>query len=282
MKYFGAHVSAAGGVQNSPINAKEIGARAFALFTKNQRQWNAAPLTEETIEAFKENCKEVNIGADFILPHNSYLVNPGHPDEMQLEKSRNALIDEFQRCEQLGLNRINFHPGSTLDRISEEDSLKRVAESINIVHEVTEGVIAVIENTAGQGTNLGWKFEHLAAIIADVEDKSRVGVCIDTCHGFAAGYDFRTIKACDKTFSEFDRIVGMEYIKGMHLNDSLREFGSRVDRHAPLGKGEIGIVCFEYIAKDPRLNNIPLILETPEQDIWAKEIEMLYEFAAKG
>lgn len=282
MKYFGAHVSAAGGVQNAPINAHEIGADAFALFTKNQRQWNAAPLGEENIEEFKANCKKFNILPRHILPHNSYLVNPGHPEEFQLEKSRNALIDEFQRCEQLGLDRINFHPGSTLDKISEEESLKRVAESINIVHEVTEGVIAVIENTAGQGTNLGWKFEHLAAIIANVEDKSRVGVCLDTCHGFAAGYDFRTIAACDKTFEEFDRIVGVEYIQGMHLNDSLREFGSRVDRHAPMGKGEIGIVCFEYIAKDPRFNNIPLVLETPEPELWPREIEMLREFAAKG
>lgn len=281
MKYFGAHVSASGGVENAPINAEEIGAKAFAFFTKNQRQWNAASLTEESISGFNENCKKYGIEAKHILPHTSYLINLGHPEDEPLQKSRDAFLDELQRCEQLSLDRINFHPGSTLQKISKEECLARIAESINLGLAETKGVIAVIENTAGQGSNLGFKFEHLATIISMIDDKSRVGVCLDTCHGFAAGYDFRTVEACDKTFAEFEKIVGFRYLKGMHLNDSLRPFESKVDRHAPLGKGEIGITCFEYIAKDPRFNDIPLVLETPEPELWPKEIEMLYEFSQK-
>lgn len=271
-KYIGAHVSAAGGVDQAPLRAREIGANAFALFTKNQRQWVAKPLEEKTINAFKANCKLLGFGPEHVLPHDSYLINLGAPEEDKLEKSRAAFIDEMERCHQLGLTLLNFHPGSHLKKISEKECLARIAESINLAHQAVPEVIAVIENTAGQGTNLGWRFEHLAEIIAQVEDKSRVGVCIDTCHTFAAGYDLRTFDACDATFAEFDRIVGMQYLKAMHINDSKIELGGKVDRHHALGKGEIGWGCFEYISKDPRFDHIPLILETIEPDLWQDEI----------
>ena len=279
MKYFGAHVSASGGVENAVRNAKDIGATAFALFTKNQRQWLAPELSPSQIDIFKQAMAEAGYTAAQVLPHDSYLINLGHPDEDGLEKSRESFFEEMRRCELLGLDRLNFHPGSHLKRIDEEGSLKRIAESINMALERSEGVTAVLENTAGQGSNLGFKFEHLAYIIDRVEDKSRVGVCLDTCHSFAAGYDLRTREACDATFAEFERIVGFKYLRGMHLNDAMRPLGSRIDRHSPLGDGEIGWECFKYIAHDPRFDNIPLILETPDEERWAKEIEALNNFA---
>lgn len=281
MKYFGAHVSAAGGVENAPLNAKNIGAGAFALFTKNQRQWRAAPLSPETIEAFRKNCESLGYSARHILPHDSYLINLGHPESDALEKSRDAFDDEMLRCEQLGLDRLNFHPGSHLNKISVEACLDRVAESINRALDKTQGVTAVIENTAGQGSNVGFSFEHLARIIDKVEDKSRVGVCIDTCHAFAAGYDLSTAEACDRTFAEFDRIVGFRYLRGMHLNDTMKPLASRVDRHQSLGRGELGIEAFKYIAADPRFDDLPLILETPNEELWPEEIAELYRFAGK-
>ena len=279
MKYFGAHVSASGGVENAVKNAKDIGATAFALFTKNQRQWIAPALTAEQIATFKAAMAEAGFSAAQILPHDSYLINLGHPDEDGLQKSRESFFEEMQRCELLGLDRLNFHPGSHLKRISEEGSLDRIAESINMALERTKGVTAVLENTAGQGSNLGYKFEHLAYIIDRVEDKSRVGVCLDTCHSFAAGYDLRTKEACDATFAEFDRIIGFKYLRGMHLNDAMRPLGSHIDRHSPMGEGEIGIECFKYIASDPRFDDIPLILETPDEERWAQEIAQLRMFA---
>lgn len=275
MKYIGAHVSASGGVENSPLNAEALGATAFALFTKNQRQWSAAPLTPQQIELFKSRCKELGFKAEQILPHDSYLINLGHPEIAGLEKSRTAFTDELTRCQQLGLDRLNFHPGSHLKKISIEESLDRVAESINIGLAATSGVTAVIENTAGQGSNLGFSFYHLRHIIDRVEDKSRVGVCLDTCHTFAAGYDLRTSLACDETFGEFGEVVGFEYLRGMHLNDAMKGVGSRVDRHAPLGEGEIGIRCFEYIMGDGRFDGIPLVLETPDDSRWSSEIALL-------
>ncbi|KIN09458.1 deoxyribonuclease IV [Vibrio mytili] len=277
-KFIGAHVSAAGGVDQAPLRAREIGANAFALFTKNQRQWAAKPLEQQTINAFKANCKMLGFGPDRILPHDSYLINLGAPEEEKLNKSRAAFIDEMVRCNQLGLTLLNFHPGSHLKKISEQQCLATIAESINLAHKAVPNVIAVIENTAGQGSNLGWRFEHLAAIIEQVEDKQRVGVCLDTCHTFAAGYDLRTKEECERTFAEFDRIVGMHYLRAMHLNDSKVELSSRVDRHHSLGKGEIGWDCFEYIAKDPRFDSIPLILETINPDIWPDEINALCSF----
>ncbi len=279
MKYFGAHVSASGGVENAVKNAQMIGATAFALFTKNQRQWIAPPLTQQQIDLFVAACREGGYEAMHILPHDSYLINLGHPDEEGLEKSREAFFEEMCRCQQLGLDRLNFHPGSHLKRISEEGSLDRIAESINMALDRTKGVTAVLENTAGQGSNLGHRFEHLAYIIERVEDKSRVGVCLDTCHTFAAGYDLRTREACDATFAEFDRIIGFEYLRGMHLNDAMRVLGSRIDRHSPLGEGEIGWECFRYIAEDSRFDNIPLILETPDEGRWAEEIAKLKAYA---
>ncbi len=278
MKYIGAHVSASGGVDNAPRNGAAIGATAIALFTKNQRQWSAPELTPEQIEAFKSACKECGFSPAQILPHDSYLINLGHPEIEGLEKSRAAFLLEMQRCEALGLDRLNFHPGSHLKKISLEECLDRVAESINIALKESKGVTAVIENTAGQGSNVGFDFEHLAHIINGVEDKSRVGVCLDTCHAFAAGYDLRTSEACEETFAQFDSIVGFKYLRGMHLNDALKPLASRVDRHAPLGDGHIGIRCFEYIMADSRFDDIPLVLETPDEERWPEEISLLRSF----
>ncbi len=282
MKYFGAHVSASGGADNAPANAHAIGATAFALFTKNQRQWVAKPLTAGEIDAFRKACDTYGYRPEQILPHDSYLINLGHPEKEALEKSRAAFLDEMQRCELLGLDRLNFHPGSHLQKITEEESLDRIAESINIALDKTRGVTAVIENTAGQGSNLGFRFEHLRYLIDRVEDKSRVGVCIDTCHAFAAGYDLRTAEACDATFAELERVVGFGYLKGMHLNDAMKILGSRVDRHMPLGEGMIGMECFRYIARDKRFDGIPLILETPDETRWSEEIARLKAFAEEA
>ncbi len=276
-KFIGAHISAAGGVENAPVNAHNIGAKAFAFFTKNQRQWKAAPLTEESIQLFKERCQEFDFNMDYILPHDSYLINLGHPEEEGLTKSRNAFLDEMQRCEQLGINRLNFHPGSHLKKIEVDACLDRIAESINIALDQTKGVTAVIENTAGQGTNLGHTFEQLAHIIDKVEDKSRVGVCIDTAHTLAAGYEIRTEDSFKETFQSFEDIIGFKYLKGMHINDSKKELGTKVDRHDSIGVGVMGMTLFELIMKDSRFDKMPLILETPDESIWAEEIKMLYK-----
>ncbi len=276
MKYIGAHVSASGGVENAPLNAYSIGAKAFALFTKNQRQWVATPLTKKSIDLFKQRCDEFGFSPDHILPHDSYLINLGHPEEEGLTKSRNAFLDEMQRCEQLGLNRLNFHPGSHLNKMSVDECLSRIGESINIVLDKTEGVTAVIENTAGQGTNLGHTFEQIAHIIDKVEDKSRVGVCIDTAHTLAAGYEIRTKESFDETFTKFAEIIGFQYLKGMHINDSKKELASRVDRHDSIGKGLMNMDLFKFLMSDSRFDNIPLILETPDETIWAEEIKLLY------
>lgn len=277
MKTIGAHVSASGGVENAPLNAKAIGANAFALFTKNQKQWIAAPLTKKSIQDFEQNCAGAFTAAQ-ILPHDSYLINLGSPETEGLEKSREAFVDEMQRCEQLGLDRLNFHPGSHLGKCSESECIALIAESINLALAKTKGVIAVIENTAGQGSNIGFRFEQLAGMIERVKDKSRVGICIDTCHTFAAGYDLRTEKAFAATFEEFGKAVGFKYLMGMHLNDSKKALGTRVDRHESLGKGFIGIDCFRFLMADKRFNGIPLILETPDPAIWADEIKLLRSF----
>ncbi|MGI9282777.1 MAG: deoxyribonuclease IV [Endozoicomonas sp.] len=275
MKYIGAHVSAAGGVENAPLNAHKLGATAFALFTKNQRQWKAKPLTQKSINLFRERCEKYGYKPEQILPHDSYLINLGHPEQDALQKSRDAFVDEIQRCMQLGLDRLNFHPGSHLRKMAISDCLSRIAESINLALDQSEGVIAVIENTAGQGSNLGWRFEELAEIIDQVEDKNRVGVCLDTCHTFAAGYDLRTQESCQEAFTDFDSTVGFQYLKGMHLNDSKCELGSRKDRHQSLGQGEIGWEVFRFIMKDERFNGIPMVLETIDETIWPDEIEAL-------
>ena len=293
MKYVGAHVSASGGVYNAPLNAMKIGAKAFALFTKNQRQWVSKPLDEKTIELFKKNLELSGILPKHILPHDSYLINLGHPEEDKLQKSRDAFIDEIERCGLLGLDRLNFHAGSHLVKIgkkaidrdilireAEDRSLDVISTSLNIAIEATKDldVKLVIENTAGQGSNLGYRFEHLAHIIDGIEDKSRVGVCLDTCHTFTSGYDLRTREAYDKTMEEFDSIVGFKYLMGMHINDSKPPLGSRVDRHHSLGEGEIGWDAFRFIMQDSRMEDIPLILETIDDSIWEEEIKALYAF----
>ena len=277
MKYIGAHVSASGGVEFAPVNAHEIGANAFALFTKNQRQWIGKPLTAESIRLFKENCEKYGFLPEYILPHDSYLINLGHPEKEGLEKSRAAFFDEMQRCEQLGLKLLNFHPGSHRNKISVEECLDRVAESINLTLDKKKGVTAVIENTAGQGSNVGSEFWQLRYIIDRVEDKNRVGVCLDTCHSFTAGYDI--VNDYNGVFDEFEEVVGFKYLRGMHLNDSKKELGSHVDRHDSIGKGFIGFPLFEKLMKDPRFNNMPLILETIDETLWPQEIAWLREQA---
>jgi deoxyribonuclease-4 len=278
MKYIGAHVSAEGGVQNAPLNAGRISARAFAFFTKNQRQWFAAPLLKTSISEFRENCEKLDYKPFQILPHDSYLINLGHPEKEPLEKSRASFLDEMKRCELLGLDRLNFHPGSHLNLTGIEECLSRIAESINISLDKTKGITAVIENTAGQGTNLGHTFEQIRFIIDQVEDKSRVGVCIDTAHAFTSGYDVKTETGFRETFEKFNNIIGIGYLKGMHLNDSKKDFGTRVDRHENIGNGFLGEDIFSFVVNDSRFDDMPLILETPEESLWEAEIRKLYSF----
>lgn len=272
MKYIGPHVSAQGGVENAPLNAHNLGATAFALFTKNQRQWFSPPLTEESVTLFKARCAQYGYTPATILPHDSYLINLGSPDPESLEKSRRSFIEELDRCATLGLDRLNFHPGSHLKKISEDDCLKTIAESINIALDKTAGVTAVLENTAGQGTNVGYRFEHLRTIIDLVDDRSRVGVCIDTQHAFAAGYDLLSPDGFADVWHQFDTIIGFHYLRGMHINDSKKPLASRVDRHDSIGRGHLGDTPFARIMTDPRFDTIPLILETPDETLWASEI----------
>ena len=279
MKRIGAHVSASGGVENAPINAHEIGATAFALFTKNQRQWQSKPLTEESIALFKQNCAKFGYAPEFILPHDSYLINLGHPERDGLAKSRAAFLDEMQRCEQLGLVLLNFHPGAHLGQFSEDQCLQVIAESMNMAIDQTKGVVAVIEATAGQGSHVGYKFEHLRAIIDQIDDPSRVGVCLDTAHIYAGGYELRTKEGFAETFALFEDIVGFSHLKGMHLNDSKKALGSHVDRHDSLGSGEIGWAPFEWIMQEARFEEMPLILETPAPHLWSDEIAHLKLYA---
>ncbi|MEO1928657.1 MAG: deoxyribonuclease IV [Nautiliaceae bacterium] len=278
MKFVGAHVSASGGVENAVKNAVEIGANGFALFTKNQRQWKAKPLSEKNISKFKKFMQEHGFTKDMVLPHDSYLINLGHPEIEKREKSLEAFIDEAKRVEILGLKYLNFHPGSHLKKISEEECLDLISENVNKAIKETESCVFVLETTAGQGSNLGYKFEHLAYIIDKIEDKSRIGVCIDTAHIFAAGYDIRTKEAYEETMKKFEETIGFKYLKGMHINDSKAKFASRVDRHHSLGKGEIGLETFKFIMQDERIDNIPLILETIEPQIWPDEIKLLKSF----
>lgn len=275
MKYIGAHVSASGGVCNAILNAEAIGANAFALFTRNQRSWVSKPLGQEEIAAFRKLLTERGFDPRHVLPHDSYLINLGSPDEETLQKSRAAFLDEMQRAEQLGLQLMNFHPGSHLKKISEEECLDQIAREINSALDKTHGVVAVIENTAGQGSNLGHRFEHLARIIEGVNDKSRVGVCIDTCHTIAAGYDISTEMGYNFCFDEFERIVGFKYLRAIHLNDSKKGTGSHVDRHETLGNGTIGKPFFSWFMNDSRFDDMPIILETPDPTLWKEEIAWL-------
>ncbi len=276
MKYIGAHVSADKGVGNIPVNAHLIGAKAFALFTRNPSRWASKPLTEAEADTFKENCAKYGYASDVILPHDSFLINLGSPDAEKLLKSRSAFLDEIRRCEMLGLTMLNFHPGSHMREIEVDRCLDLIAESLNIALDETSGVKAVIENTAGQGSNLGYTFEQIAHIIDKVEDKSRVGVCIDTCHAHAAGYDMTTDEAYAATWNDFDRVIGFKYLCGMHLNDTFKDLGSKVDRHASIAKGVMGEEFWKRLMDDPRMDNIPLILETPDESVWGEEIKWLY------
>jgi len=275
MKYIGAHMSSSGGLEKAVFRAAQIKATAFSFFTKNQRQWFTPSLTCKVIDNFKKACIKYNFTPQQILPHSSYLINLGHPINDLLKKSRLAFIDEMNRCNQLGLIFLNFHPGSHLNKSTEKSCLKKIAESINIALDSTTGTIAVIENTAGQGTNLGYKFEHLSYIINHIHDKSRVGVCVDTCHLFSAGYDLRTVQDCEKTFKELDSIIGLKYLKGIHLNDSKTKFYSHVDRHESLGLGKIGKNAFQWIIQNKIFHEIPMILETINDKIWESEISWL-------
>lgn len=279
MKYIGAHVSIAGGVENAPLNAAAIGAKAFAMFTKNQRQWTSPPLTEASIEAFKANCRKHGYAPEHILPHDGYLINLGNPDPVKREQSRKAFTDEMKRCMLLGLDRLNFHPGSHLREIPEEECLRLIAESVNAALDETEGVTAVLENTAGQGSNLGYSFEQLARIMEMIRDTSRIGVCIDTCHSFAAGYDLKSEEGYEKTMEAFERTIGFRYLRGVHLNDSKSVLGGHLDRHNSIGRGELGLEPFRRMMNDPRFDNVPMVLETIDETLWPEEIRLLYSFA---
>lgn len=276
MKYIGAHVSVKGGVSNAPLEATRIGAKAFALFTGSSNRWASKPISEEEAVKFKTACEAGGFSPRHILPHDNFLINLGSPDPQKLAMSRKSFLEEMQRCEQLGLTMLNFHPGSHLNQLDVDDCLDLIAESINITLDQTTGVTAVIESTAGQGSNLGFEFEQIARIIDKIEDKSRAGVCVDTCHTYSAGYDLRSEVGYDKTWSDFDRIIGGKYLRALHLNDDKRELGSRIDRHEEIGKGTLGEDFFIRIVNDPRFDNMPLILETPNEQIWNEEIAWLY------
>lgn len=277
MKYIGAHVSTEGGVANAPLEAAAIGAHSFALFTGSSNRWSSKALNDEAVEAFKENCRLGGYTPDLILPHDNFLINLGSPDPAKLHLSRMSFIEEIKRCEQLGLTMLNFHPGSHLKELTPEECLDRIAESVNIALEQTEGVTAVLESTAGQGSNLGYTFEQLARVIDRIEDKSRVGVCVDTCHSYSAGYDLSDDEGYRQTWKEFDEVIGANYLKAIHLNDDLRKLGSRIDRHAEIGKGTLGMEFFRRFVNDPRFDDMPIILETPNPGIWSAEIKMLYQ-----
>lgn len=281
MKYIGAHVSTNGGVYNAPIAANDIGAKAFALFTGSSSRWVSKEISEKDADLFKENCELYGFSPKVILPHDNFLINLGSPDKQKLHLSKKSFLDEMRRCEKLGLKYLNFHPGSHVNEMTEEECLDRIAESLNYILEKTDGVTAVLENTAGQGSNLGYKFEQLAHIIFKVEDKSRIGVCIDTCHAYSAGYDLASPEGYDATWNSFDEIIGEKYLKGIHLNDDKRELGSHIDRHAPLGEGTLGKWFFKRFVNDPRFDNMPIILETPDEARWPEEIKWLYSLIDK-
>ncbi len=280
MQYIGAHVSAAGGVDQAVDRALAIGANALALFTKNQKQWNAPALTEEKIREFTQAVSRAGFRPEQILPHDSYLINLGNPDAEKRKKSSDAFVDEMQRVYQLGLDRLNFHPGAHLNQVSAEESIRLIAGEIDRALSEVPFVHAVIETTAGQGSALGRTFEEIASIMENVKQKDRVGVCIDTCHIFAGGYDIRTAEGFLEVMDRFDELIGAEKLMGMHLNDAKSEYGSRVDRHAPLGEGNIGLACFRTMMSDPRFHGIPLILETPKPELWPQEIGLLRSYAS--
>lgn len=279
MHLVGAHVETTGGVQNAPQNAHALGCASLAMFTRNQRQWSAPPLAESTVAAFRDSCARLNYGPGTILAHDSYLINLGNPDPAARLKSIDALLDEATRCEQLGIQLLNTHPGSHLGRTSDDECARTIADCINTIHARTSTVTLVLETTAGQGSWIGYRFEHIARVIERVRAPSRVGFCIDTCHIFAAGYDIRTKRGWNEMLQQASTIVGLDKLRGLHLNDSKHALASRKDRHECLGKGHIGLDAFKAIMRDERVAGMPLILETPDMDRWPEEIRMLKSFA---
>jgi len=265
MPLLGAHVSTSGGVNKAPGNGKNLGCEAIQVFTRNQMQWRARPLSEQDIAAFREGLKECSIQAT--VSHDSYLINLGSHEPVTLQKSLDAFADEIERCERLGIPFLVFHPGAHVG-CGEAAGLQRIVGSLNAVLRQKPGykTQVLLENTAGQGTNLGYRFEHLAEILAKTEDPNRLGVCLDTCHLFAAGYDLRTLSTYEATFQEFDAIVGLGRVKAFHLNDSKKSLGSRVDRHENIGKGGLGLEPFRFLLNDPRFAEFPMLLETPGGD----------------
>lgn len=276
-RYIGPHVSAAGSPAAAVANALAVGATGFALFVKNQRQWVGKPLPSGDAAAFRAAMAAAPYAPGQVLPHAGYLINLANPDEAKHAKSMESLLDELRRCEALGLDRLNLHPGSHLNQLSPEAACDRVAESINRALAATRGVTVVIENTAGQGAYLGAAPEQLGRIVAGVEDKARVGICLDTAHAFAAGFDLRTEAGLEDFLGRVDRAVGLRYLRGMHLNDSKGDLGSHLDRHESLGKGFLGWAPFLALARDPRLVGIPLILETPDETLWPEETRRLLD-----
>ena len=276
MKLIGVHVSSQPDISAAPAEAHSLGARAFACDLFDATDFKRPPLDDAVADRFIAECLRYGYGPDSILPHSSFMINFGNPDKRKNAMSRKIFIDEMRRCRRLGITMLNFHPGAHLKSIEPSECLTLIADSINRCLEVTDGVKVVIENTAGQGTALGYTFEQLAAIIDKVEDKSRVGVCIDSCHAFAAGYDMATPEGYDAVWADFDAAVGFGYLSAMHLNDALRPLGSKIDRHAPMGRGYIGEAFFRQLMADPRFDGMPLILETPEPELWRDEIAALY------
>ncbi|XP_058872696.1 probable endonuclease 4 isoform X2 [Acipenser ruthenus] len=277
-KLIGAHMSIAGGLWNAVQGSVTIGGCVFGMFLGSQRSWKSRPLDEKALARFRQACSQHGFTPDRILPHGSYLLNCGSPKPDVYEKSRAMLIDELKRCEQLGLTMFNFHPGSTLHDITVEECLDRIADSINHAHQHTTGVTTVIENMSCQGNTVGGKFSELRGIIDRVKDKSRIGVCLDTCHAFAAGYDLSAVGGVKKMLDEFDWTVGLQYLKAVHLNDSKGKLGCHLDRHENIGEGEIGLEGFRQIMNEPRLDNMPMILETPVRPDMdgSEEIQLLY------
>ena len=275
MKHLGVHVSTAGGLHTAPERAAQLDVTALAMFVKNQRRWHSKPLADEQVNAFVEACQTHGIDRGRILVHASYLINLGSPDSEVLSKSRDGFLDEMERCARLGLTLYNFHPGGHRGEMEDDTCMDQIAEWVNSVLKQVPGVVAVLESTAGQGFNLGRTFEELAALIDRVEDKSRIGICPDTCHMHAAGYDLASTAGYRETMEQLEQVVGLHYLKGLHINDSKSERGSRVDRHHTLGKGTMGTEPFRLLMNDPRFDDMPLILETQEDSSWEAELELL-------
>ena len=277
--WIGAHTSAAGGAHNALYEGQQIGATAIQLFTSNQKQWHGREISGEEIDLWKKAIDET--GIEKVMSHDSYLINLGSPDTILLEKSRKALREEMERCHALKIAYLNFHPGAAT-KGTEEDCLDRIAESLIAMEDLVHHghTKLVLETTAGQGTSVGHRFEQIGYILKKVGRKIPVGVCIDTCHIFAAGYDIRTEAGWEKTLKDFDDIIGLKYLSAFHLNDSQKDLGSRVDRHACLGEGKIGLKSFHFLMQSPKTRDLPKYLETPEgPPVWKKEIALLKKFA---